>query len=137
MEGKFVVLSVFIMSLVIAQIQVEAKICCPSQNARTAYTVCYYTPKIPNSFCLYTTGCTKVSDNGRCPSGSIYSRLESSGGNVNEYCKLGCASSVCSAMTTLNNSDGSEIVSGAVEKCTEACSILCTKGFVKPSLETA
>ncbi|EOA38668.1 hypothetical protein CARUB_v10010605mg [Capsella rubella] len=140
MEGKVVVLSVLIMSLVTAQIQVEAKICCPSQNARTGYTICYYTPRIPNSICLYTSGCQEMASYNLCPKGYIYSRLESSvtqGGDVNEYCKLGCASSVCSAMTTLNNSDASEIVNGAAEKCTEACSILCTKGFVKPSLETS
>ncbi|XP_010503184.1 PREDICTED: thionin-2.2-like [Camelina sativa] len=139
MEGKFaaMLMTVLMMSLLMVQIQVEAKICCPSQNARTAYTVCDYTPKIPQFVCLYSTGCTKVPDNGRCPSGSIYKRLENSGDAVNEYCKLGCASSVCSTMTTLRNSDASEIVDAAVEKCTKACSILCTKGFVKPAFETA
>ncbi|XP_010426003.1 PREDICTED: thionin-2.2-like [Camelina sativa] len=139
MEGKFaaMLMTVLMMSLLMVQIQVEAKICCPSQNARTAYTICDYTPKIPQFACLLSTGCKKVNDDGRCPSGSIYSRLENSGDAVNEYCKLGCASSVCSAMTTLRNSDGTEIVAGAVENCTKACSIFCTKGFVKPALETA
>ncbi|KAG2331372.1 hypothetical protein Bca52824_002552 [Brassica carinata] len=34
------------------------------------------------------------------------------GDAVNEYCKLGCASSVCGGLTTLQNSDATEIVNG-------------------------
>ncbi|CAN8302755.1 unnamed protein product [Cochlearia groenlandica] len=40
MEGKSVMLSVFIMSLVIAQTQVEAKLCCPSTTARNIHNTC-------------------------------------------------------------------------------------------------
>ncbi|XP_020866166.1 thionin-2.2-like [Arabidopsis lyrata subsp. lyrata] len=77
MEYKNVILSVFIMSLVLAQIQVEARVC----------------------------------------------------DAINEYCNLGCASSMCGALTTLQNSGASEIVNEAVEKCTKACSTLCTKAI--------
>ncbi|XP_019088101.1 PREDICTED: thionin-2.1-like [Camelina sativa] len=125
------------MSLLMVQIQVEAKICCPSQKARTAYTICDWTPKIPHIICLHTTGCEEMASYNLCSKGFIYHNLENSGDNINEYCKLGCATSVCNAVTTLKNSDASEVVNGAVEKCTKACSILCTNGFVKPALETA
>ncbi|KAF5186943.1 Thionin-2.2 [Thalictrum thalictroides] len=51
---------------------------------------------------------------------------------INEYCKLGCASSVCEAISTLQISDaGEEVVNGAVEQCTEACSAFCTKGSLE------
>ncbi|EFH63167.1 hypothetical protein ARALYDRAFT_894072 [Arabidopsis lyrata subsp. lyrata] len=46
---------------------------------------------------------------------------------VSEYCKLGCAYSVCCVLTTLENSDESETLNGAAENCTKACSTFCTK----------
>ncbi|KAJ4905696.1 Thionin-2.2 [Raphanus sativus] len=54
--------------------------------------------------------------------------LYNSGETVNEYCKLGCASSVCSDLATLQDFDAGEIVNGAVAQCTNACSHFCTKG---------
>ncbi|EOA33469.1 hypothetical protein CARUB_v10021136mg [Capsella rubella] len=125
MEGKTVILSVLIMSLVMAQIQVEAKSCCPSTSARNIYNTCRFTGG-SRPFCASLSGC-KIVD-GKCPNGFTHDTLQTSGDAVNEYCKLGCTSSVCGAMNALQNSDASEIVNGAVEKCATACSSFCTKG---------
>ncbi|XP_010454551.1 PREDICTED: thionin isoform X2 [Camelina sativa] len=120
MEGKTLILSVFVMSLFMAQIQVEAKSCCPNTTARNCYNVCRLTGASRET-CAKLCGCKIVE--GPCPPGPR-GILENS---VSEYCKLGCASSVCGTLTTLENSDASEIVNGAVVPCTEACSELCTK----------
>ncbi|CAA0405788.1 unnamed protein product [Arabidopsis thaliana] len=108
MEGKTVISSLLIMSLVLAQIQVEAKICCPTKDDRS-------------SKCKNTSQTI-------CPPGYTNDILGNSGDAVNEYCKLGCASSVCGALTTLQNFDTSKVLSEAVEQCTKACSSVCTGG---------
>ncbi|KAG2332832.1 hypothetical protein Bca52824_004012 [Brassica carinata] len=133
MEGKTVILSVLIMSLVMAQNQVEAKSCCPSTAARWAYYLCTNSwPLTP--LCISHTGC--IESETTCPPGYPYAILENSGHTVNEYCKLGCASSVCGDLTTLQKSDASEIVNGAFAQCTNACSNFCTKGSAK-AVETS
>ncbi|KAL1200952.1 putative thionin-2.4 [Cardamine amara subsp. amara] len=71
-----------------------------------------------------------------CPSDFPKDNLQILGDAVNEYCKLGCESSVCGALTTLQNSGASEIMSGAVEQCTKSCSVLCSKGSIQPALES-
>nr|AAB33010.1 crambin precursor=thionin variant Thi2Ca11 [Crambe abyssinica, seeds, Peptide Partial, 130 aa] [Crambe hispanica subsp. abyssinica] len=129
-----VILSVLIMSLVIAQNQVEAKSCCPSITARNTYNVCRL-PGTPRPVCASISGC-KILSVTKCPSNLPYENLKNSGDVVNEYCKLGCASSVCGALTTLQNSDASEVVDGAVAQCTNACSNFCTKGSAN-AVETA
>ncbi|KAJ4869943.1 Thionin-2.2 [Raphanus sativus] len=134
MEGKGVILSVLIMSLVLVQIQVEARVCCPSQSSRNAFNICRL--QIPKSICLPASGCIEVSGN-VCPSGYPNDILENSGNNVNEYCKLGCTSSVCGAMTTVHNSGASEVVNEAFEQCAKACATFCNKGSIKPEAETA
>ncbi|XP_010421072.1 PREDICTED: thionin-like [Camelina sativa] len=126
MEGKTLILSVLLMSLVMAEIQVEAKSCCPNTTARNCYNVCRLTGS-PRETCAKLCGC-KIITGTICPLQYPRDILENSGDAVNEYCKLGCASSVCGTLTTLQNSDASEIVNGAVVQCTEACSELCTKG---------
>ncbi|XP_023633895.1 thionin-like [Capsella rubella] len=136
MEGKTVILSVLIVSLVMAQIQVEGKSCCPNTSARSCYNLCIIAEAVlnPPSICTQICGCKFVS--GKCPPGYPHDILENSGDAVNEYCKLGCASSVCGALTTLQNSDASEIVNGAAVQCTKACSEFCTKGSSN-AIETA
>ncbi|KAF5175502.1 hypothetical protein FRX31_034911, partial [Thalictrum thalictroides] len=48
---------------------------------------------------------------------------------INDYCKLGCASSVCNSISTVQNSDASEEAANkALELCNNACSDFCTKG---------
>ncbi|CAH8283572.1 unnamed protein product [Eruca vesicaria subsp. sativa] len=134
MEGKSVI-SVLIMSLVMVQIQVEATVCCPSERARKAYTICLY-GSLPST-CARVCGCVKVSSGNVCPSGYPNDILEKSGNNANEYCKLGCASSVCGAMTTFHNSGASEVVDETFERCAKTCATFCNKGFIKPAAESA
>nr|AAB33004.1 crambin precursor=thionin variant Thi2Ca2 [Crambe abyssinica, seeds, Peptide Partial, 134 aa] [Crambe hispanica subsp. abyssinica] len=134
MEGKIVILSVLIMNLVMAHNQVEAKSCCPTPIARKTYVVCRLTGSTIAS-CIKYSGCITISGT-QCPNGYPHDILGNSGDAVNEYCKLGCASSVCGALTTLKNSDASEIVNVAVAHCTNACSNFCTKGSAN-AIETA
>ncbi|XP_010511058.1 PREDICTED: thionin-like [Camelina sativa] len=132
MEGKTVILSVLIMSLVMAQIHVEAKSCCPTRAARNIYNVCRFAGG-SRPMCASRSGCKIVS---KCPNGYPHDTLQNSGDAVNEYCKLGCTSSVCAAMETLQSSDESEIVNGALAQCANACSTFCTKGSTT-EVETA
>ncbi|XP_018474676.1 thionin-like [Raphanus sativus] len=139
MEGKTVILSVLIMSFVMAHNQVEAKVCCPTKEAKLAFYQCYLSGM--RVTCAKKCGCIIAGET--CPPGYPYGTpgypygtFGNSGDIVNEYCKLGCASSVCGALTTLQDSDASEIVNGAVEQCTNACANFCTKGSAN-SVETA
>nr|AAB33008.1 crambin precursor=thionin variant Thi2Ca9 [Crambe abyssinica, seeds, Peptide Partial, 135 aa] [Crambe hispanica subsp. abyssinica] len=135
MEGKTVILSVLIMSLVMAQNQVEAaKSCYPTKSARNTFDVCRLTGT-SMGLCAAISEC-KILSVTKCPSNLPYNNLKNSGDAVNEYCKLGCASSVCGSLTTLQSSDASEIVDGAVAQCTNACSDFCTKGSAH-AVETA
>ncbi|XP_062083183.1 thionin-like [Humulus lupulus] len=125
MEGKTVMMTVLLLSLVVGQIQVEAKSCCPNTTARNVYNVCRFTGG-SRERCASLSGCKIVS--GTCPPGYTNDTLQNTGDAINEYCKLGCAFSVCGAITTLKNlDDAGEVVNGAVEKCTMACSALCSK----------
>ncbi|KAL8510854.1 hypothetical protein ACS0TY_017603 [Phlomoides rotata] len=131
MEGKIVIMSALLVSLVLGQMQVEAKSCCPTTSARNIYNSCRFTGA-SRPVCASLSGCIIVTGP-TCPNGWDRDILENT---VNEYCKLGCVSSVCGAITTLQNSDASEVVNGAVEKCTNACSAFCTKGTIT-AVETA
>ncbi|KAF4386236.1 hypothetical protein G4B88_003453 [Cannabis sativa] len=130
MEGKTrVIVSVLLVSLVLGQIQVEAKSCCPTNTARSFYDACRLTGG-SREFCAKLSGC-KIISGYTCPDGYKHDILENNGGDsVNEYCKLGCTSSVCDPLTTLQDSDASEVVKEAVEKCTKACFAICTKGSI-------
>ena len=121
MEAKSVAMTLLLLSLVVGQIQVEAKSCCPSTTARNIYNTCRLTGA-SRPTCASLSGCKNI--DGTCPSGWDKYTLENTGDDdtVNEYCKLGCAFSVCS---TLQNSG--EVVNGAVENCNDACSAICTK----------
>ncbi|XP_010486761.1 PREDICTED: probable thionin-2.4 [Camelina sativa] len=132
MEGKNLIVSVLVMCLFMAQIQVDAKSCCPSTNARNIYNVCRFGGG-SRPMCASISGCQIV--NGSCPSGYTKDILENIGDVVNKFCKLGCVSSVCGALITLQN-DASEIVNEAVKKCANACSTVCTKGSIN-AVETA
>ncbi|XP_019083121.1 PREDICTED: probable thionin-2.4 [Camelina sativa] len=136
MEGKTLILSVLVLSLFMAQIQVDAKSCCPTTTARNLYNVCRITGS-PRERCASLSGCKIVS--GSCPNGYnkdiIFSRTQVND-VVSEYCNVGCVSSVCGALTTLQNSVASEIVNGAVNKCVSACSTVCTKNSMN-AVETA
>ncbi|XP_019087995.1 PREDICTED: thionin-like isoform X2 [Camelina sativa] len=98
MEGKTLILSVLVISLFMAQIQVDAKSCCTSNTARNIYNTCRFAGA-SRERCATLSGCKIV--NGSCPYGYTNDILENSGDAVNEYCKVGCTSSVCGALTTL------------------------------------
>ncbi|EOA15653.1 hypothetical protein CARUB_v10006000mg [Capsella rubella] len=134
MEGKTLIISMLVMSLFMAQIQVDAKSCCPNTFARNIYNTCRFF-KFPREDCRKNSGCTFVTS-GTCPDGFPRDNLENTGDVVSEYCKVGCVSSVCSALTTLQTSDASEIVNKAAGNCALACSTVCTKGSMN-AVETA
>lgn len=130
MEGKIVVITVLLLNLVVGQLQVEAKSRCPSTAIRNAYSVCRLT-RASKAICASICGC-KIVDGPTCPNGYTHDILQKTGGEAaNEYCKLGCASSVCSAIATLQNFDQGELVNGAVEKCVVTCSALYTKYSIR------
>ncbi|XP_010422126.1 PREDICTED: probable thionin-2.4 [Camelina sativa] len=134
MEGKTVIVSVLLMSLFLAQIQVDAMSCCPSVPARNTYNVCRLAGG-SKQVCANISDC-KIVSGSTCPNGYPKVTLENTGDAVNEYCKVGCLSSVCGALTTLENFNANEIVNGAVGKCANACSTICTKGSINV-IETA
>uniref|UniRef100_A0ACD6APU6 Uncharacterized protein n=1 Tax=Avena sativa TaxID=4498 RepID=A0ACD6APU6_AVESA len=98
---KCVVLCVLILGLVLGQVQVEGKSCCPSTSARNCYNVCRLTGT-SRPRCASLCGC-KIVD-GTCPDG--YSKLqfllESGEPDVTEYCTIGCMTSVCDNMDNGN-----------------------------------
>nr|AAB33006.1 crambin precursor=thionin variant Thi2Ca5 [Crambe abyssinica, seeds, Peptide Partial, 118 aa] [Crambe hispanica subsp. abyssinica] len=118
------------------QNQVEANICCPNTTARSNFNVCRL-PGTAEPICATDTGCIII-PGATCPGDYANNILKNSaqGNAVNEYCKWGCASSVCGALTNLQNSDAREIVNGAVRQCTNACFDFCTNGSAK-AVETA
>ncbi|XP_030503738.1 thionin [Cannabis sativa] len=116
-----------LVSLVLGQIQVEAKTCCPTTAALNFYNACRILGSSKKT-CASLGGCKIISGN-TCSKNYIYETLGNNGGDaVNEYCKLGCTSSMCDPLTTLQDSNASEVVNEAVEKCTKACFAICTKG---------
>ncbi|XP_010418151.1 PREDICTED: probable thionin-2.4 [Camelina sativa] len=134
MEGKTLILSVLMMSLFMAQIQVEARSCCPSLIARNFYKHCR-SEGGARIICATQSGCILFDGQhlGPCPNKFPYDSLED---GVNEYCKLGCVSSLCGAIKALTNSDTSEIGNGSADNCANACSTLCTKSSTT-GVETA
>lgn len=78
MENKTVILSVLIvMSLIMAQTQVDAKSCCPSKASRQAFNTCRIIGT-PAFACEATTGCKIVWSS--CPEGyNNHAILENSG----------------------------------------------------------
>ncbi|KAJ0984158.1 hypothetical protein J5N97_002514 [Dioscorea zingiberensis] len=119
MEGKgvrvpfdVVVLVVLILGLNLAQTQVEAvNICCWTISERICYNHCRRPPEV----CAKECGCIISSDPIPCPRN--YSKLH--------FCKLGCASFMCSTISTLENSDVTE---KAMIGCNKKCSEFCNEG---------
>ncbi|EOA17695.1 hypothetical protein CARUB_v10006066mg [Capsella rubella] len=60
MEGKTVILSVLIVSLVMAQVQGEPKSCCPKPSNRNCYNICYFAYGIGSHSACATVQCTKA-----------------------------------------------------------------------------
>ncbi|KAF4358596.1 hypothetical protein F8388_014367 [Cannabis sativa] len=103
MEGKTrVIVCVLLVSLVLGQIQVEAKSCCPTTAARNIYDACRFTGG-SREFCAKLSGCKIILGN-TCPDGYKHDILK--------------------------NNDASEVVKEAIEKYTKAGFAICTKGSI-------
>ncbi|KAI3832149.1 hypothetical protein MKX03_016688 [Papaver bracteatum] len=132
-----VIIGVLILGLFIAQASVEARSCCDSKAGRNCYQACV-TRTGATKLCARSCGCRFTREN-RCPSShpwanisnsedsgkkKIYSELSWTKKKINEYCKLGCAFSVCKNINTPHDSD-----EAAVERCNDACFQLCNKNY--------
>ena len=83
MEGKTVILGVIIMSLVMAQNQVEAKICCPRTIDRNIYNACRLTGASMTN-CANLSGCKIVSGT-TCPPGYTHDILQNYGNLISFF----------------------------------------------------
>lgn len=83
MEGKTVILGVIIMSLVMAQNQVEAKICCPRTIDRNIYNACRLTGASMTN-CANLSGCKIVSGT-TCPPGYTHDILQNCGNLISFF----------------------------------------------------
>ncbi|KAF5201451.1 Thionin [Thalictrum thalictroides] len=146
MEGKgvrapftAVIMCLLILGLVVAQTEaIVLKSCCRNTIGRKCYNACRLLGQAI-TVCGNRCDCTHIAAGAACPTSHPSSdMLENSGAMINEYCKLGCASSVCDAITSTNeNSDVREgEVKEAVDLCNNACSEFCNKG-AKTALASA
>uniref|UniRef100_A0ACD5WXE7 Uncharacterized protein n=1 Tax=Avena sativa TaxID=4498 RepID=A0ACD5WXE7_AVESA len=126
---KCVVLCVLILGLVLGQVQVEGKSCCPSTSARNCYNVCRLTGT-SRPRCASLCGC-KIVD-GTCPDGysKLHLLLESGEPDVTEYCTIGCMTSVCDNMDNVIHGQEMKI---DMLLCNKECVRFCNKGAVIPS----
>ncbi|KAF8722140.1 hypothetical protein HU200_022782 [Digitaria exilis] len=123
---------VLVLGLVLGhQIQVEAKSCCPSMYARNVYNACRVRGN-PQSVCAKMSGCKIVQ--GKCDD-PYYNSLHSDSDEANalEFCKLGCAASVCDYIKAL----GSEEASDVLGRCDQPCHRFCTKHVDNAAATTA
>ncbi|KAF5206975.1 Thionin [Thalictrum thalictroides] len=113
--------------------------CCKDTLGRNCFDSCVESSK-DHRGCASLCDCVAIYSPLTCPPTHPAScnMLENSGAMIHEFCKLGCASTVCDAITTTNkNSDvGEGEVNEAVEHCVNACSKLCNKG-AKTALASA
>ncbi|XP_026443122.1 alpha-hordothionin-like isoform X2 [Papaver somniferum] len=133
-----VIIGVLILGLFIAQASVEARSCCDSKAGRNCYQACVRRTGA-TKLCARSCGCRFTREN-RCPSSHPWANTSnfqnSDNGDefeeqsnvtnenkINEYCKLGCAFSVCKNINTPQDSELDE----AVERCNDACFDLCNK----------
>ncbi|KAI3861249.1 hypothetical protein MKW92_005159 [Papaver armeniacum] len=137
-----VMIGVLLMGLFLAQTPVEAKSCCKNTAARNCYNVCRL-PGTPRPVCAATCDC-KIISGGKCP--RDYPKLNSllntetdeetdtkEAYATSDFCKLGCASSVCSNIMDLHKSTAGlvseleESVKEAAKSCDNACFQFCNK----------
>uniref|UniRef100_A0A0D9WQR8 Uncharacterized protein n=1 Tax=Leersia perrieri TaxID=77586 RepID=A0A0D9WQR8_9ORYZ len=120
---KSLIMCLLVLCLVQEMIHVEAKSCCPSTTARNMYNSCRLAFGT-RELCSKLAGC-KIVD-GKCKPPFIHHTLHSDSdeSDVLDFCKLGCASSVCSNINTfVGNEEGND----SMECCNEACNRFCTK----------
>ncbi|KAI3962254.1 hypothetical protein MKW92_015852 [Papaver armeniacum] len=147
MEGKSpalsaVMIGVLLMVLFLAQTPVEAKSCCKNTAARNCYNTCRLTGA-PRPVCAAGCNC-KIISGTKCP--KDYPRLNSllntetdeetdtkEAYATSDFCKLGCASSVCSNIMDLHKSTAGlvseleESVKEAAKSCDNACFQFCNE----------
>ncbi|KAI3961032.1 hypothetical protein MKW92_017177 [Papaver armeniacum] len=132
-----VIMSVLILGLFLAQASVEAKSCCDSKAGRNCYVACVRRTGA-RKLCARDCGCLFTRQN-RCPSSHPWARISdfqnsaevadeteeqinvADENKINEYCKLGCAFSMCENVTSTQESDE------AVSRCNEACFKWCNE----------
>ncbi|CAL4917945.1 unnamed protein product [Urochloa decumbens] len=127
MEAKrlkisFIVVVLFL-GLALEQITANSESCCPSRTARNIYNTCRFTGA-PRSSCASMSGCRLA---GQDCAGYPYLTHTNSGkanNNALEFCKLGCASSVCSNIKAVV---GNEEANDVLDRCGELCYRFCTE----------
>ncbi|KAI3913500.1 hypothetical protein MKW98_003979 [Papaver atlanticum] len=119
-------------SCVLSQTPVEApKICCMNDTRRNRYEVCLNTGASVAS-CAGVSGCLIIYGS-FCPPNYPHKvgdeeKKEQTLQTANDFCKLGCASSVCSNIIALYESaDSTNKLKEAVERCNNACFQFCNK----------
>ncbi|CAN6287496.1 unnamed protein product [Urochloa humidicola] len=126
MEGKglksFIVVVLFL-GLALEQIAAGSEGCCPSTPARNIYNTCRLTGG-SKSMCANLSGCRLAGQN--CAGYPYLTHSNSGEANALEFCKLGCASSVCSNIKSVvvGNEAANDV---QLDRCGELCYRFCTK----------
>ncbi|KAI3880555.1 hypothetical protein MKX03_008820 [Papaver bracteatum] len=147
MEGKspalsVVVIGVLLMGLVFSHTPVEAKSCCQNTLARNCYNVCRFAGGSREA-CAKACNCKIITETD-CP--SDYPKLNSLQNTetdeetdtkeayaTSDFCKLGCASFVCSNIMAFHKSTAGlvseleESAKEAAKSCNDACFQFCNK----------
>ncbi|KAG8081249.1 hypothetical protein GUJ93_ZPchr0007g6324 [Zizania palustris] len=129
---KSLIMCVLLLGLVLEQFQVEAKICCPTITARNIYKICCtrLSSSCRPAKCASLSGCEIISGT-KCPPNlpffqhGLIQNFEKS--DLDDFCKLGCISSLCSNIYTVVICDNNEEGNGVMDRCSDACSRFCTK----------
>ncbi|CAN6334078.1 unnamed protein product [Urochloa humidicola] len=113
-----ILICALVLGIVLEQVQVEGKSCCPSTTARNCYNICRL-PGVDRETCASLCGCKIISES-KCPSGWDKLNLLPNYGKLArmEYCSLGCRFIACN---NIKNVDGS------VERCGDACDRICNE----------
>ncbi len=131
MGVKAVTMILIILGVVVGEI--EGKSCCRNTLGRNCYNACRL-PNTPRPVCANLCDCIIITGS-RCPPSHPRGMFENSVASVNDYCNLGCTSSVCNTIISgLNTSAGEGEVKEAVEHCKHACSELCNNADHKVEL---
>ncbi|KAK3146728.1 hypothetical protein QOZ80_3BG0270930 [Eleusine coracana subsp. coracana] len=123
MDGKrlkSVIIVVLFLGVVLEQNGAEARIRCRSTTGRKIYTTCRLSGK-DRSYCARISGCEIVDGKKQ----NVH-YLDSDKAAAQDFCKLGCAASLCGNVITGVGND-EEVTDDAVERCNKACDRFCTK----------
>ncbi|CAN6298541.1 unnamed protein product [Urochloa humidicola] len=125
MEAKGLKISfivVLFLGLALEQIAADSESCCPSNSARNVYNTCRFAGG-SRSMCAKLSGCRLRGQN--CDGYPYLTHSISGEANAHlEFCKLGCASSVCNNIKAVV---GNEEANDVLDRCGELCYRFCTK----------